>query len=123
MRHGPVHRFRQRPPLGDTSISDHAGISPCASYTLGRVGEHERRAMKTVILAAVSLLFAANLSAQEHAIETKQSTLTIHVGKTGMFSALGHEHEIRGAINSGSAETGAHPSVEVHVNARELKVI
>ena len=79
--------------------------------------------MKTVILAAVSLLFAANLSAQEHAIDTKQSTLTIHVGKAGMFSALGHEHEIRGAINRGSAETGAHPSVEVHVNARELKVI
>lgn len=79
--------------------------------------------MKTVILAAVSLLFTANLSAQEHSIDTKQSTLTIHVGKTGMFSALGHEHEIRGAISSGSAETGAHPRVEVHVNARALKVI
>src|SRR4030095_7358503 len=79
--------------------------------------------MSTIILAAVGLLFAANLSAQKHAIDTKQSTLTIHVGKAGMFSALGHEHEIRGAINSGSVETGAHTSVEVHVNARELKVI
>jgi polyisoprenoid-binding protein YceI len=83
----------------------------------------ERKAMKTAILAAVSLLFAADLSAQEHAIDTKQSTLTIHVGKAGMFSALGHEHEIRGTISGGSAETGAHPSVEVHVNARELTVI
>ena len=79
--------------------------------------------MKTVILAAVSFLFAANLSAQEHAIDTKRSTLTIHVGKTGAFSAFGHEHNIRGAIVSGSAETGAHPRVEVHVNARALKVI
>ena len=80
--------------------------------------------MKTIILAAVGLLFAANpLSAKGHAIDTKQSTLTIHVGKAGMLSALGHEHEIRGAINSGSVETGEHTSVEVHVDARELKVI
>ena len=79
--------------------------------------------MKTVILAAASFLLVANLSAQEHAIDTKHSTLTIHVGKTGAFSAFGHEHEIRGAIDRGSAETGAHPSVEVHVDARALKVI
>lgn len=79
--------------------------------------------MKTVILGAVSFLFAAGLLAQPQAIDTKQSTLTIRVGKTGLLSALGHEHEIRGAIHSGSADTGAHPSVEVHVKARELKVI
>src|SRR4029450_8584844 len=79
--------------------------------------------MSTIILATVGLLFAAKLSAQKHAIDTKLSTLTIHVGKAGVFSALGHEHEIRGAINSGSAGTGAHPSVEVHVNARALEVI
>jgi polyisoprenoid-binding protein YceI len=79
--------------------------------------------VKTFILAAVSFLFTGILFAQQHAIDTKQSTLTIRVGKAGVFSALGHEHEIRGAINSGSAETGAHPSVEVHVNARALEVI
>src|SRR5262245_23229843 len=82
-----------------------------------------RSAMKTVILAAASFLFVANLSAQEHAIDTKHSILTIHVGKTGAFSAFGHEHEGRGAIDRGSAETGAHPSVGVHVNARALNVI
>ena len=79
--------------------------------------------MKIIMPAAVSFLFAANLFAQQHAIDTKQSTLTIHVGKTGAFSGFGHEHEIRGAINSGSAETGAHPSVEVHVKAHALNVI
>jgi polyisoprenoid-binding protein YceI len=84
--------------------------------------------MKTILLGTLSLLFSASflatsLSAQERAIDAKKSTLTIHVGKAGMFSALGHEHEIRGVIDSGSAETGAHPSVEVHVNARALKVI
>jgi len=78
--------------------------------------------MKTII-PAVGLLFAATLSAKGHAIDTKQSTLTIHVGKAGVLSALGHDHEIRGAINSGRVETGEHTSVEVHVDARDLKVI
>jgi len=84
--------------------------------------------MKTILLGTISLLcsaglLATDLAAQERAIDTKQSTLTIHVGKAGMFSAFGHEHEIHGVIDSGSAETGAHPSVEVHVNAAALKVI
>lgn len=79
--------------------------------------------MKRVILAAASVLLAAHIHAGQQAIDTKQSTLTIHVGKTGALSAFGHEHEIRGAIERGSADTGEHPSVEVHVNARALKVI
>ena len=49
--------------------------------------------------------------------------LTIHVGKTGAFSGLGHEHEVRAPIHSGSADTGSHPAVEVHVDARALRVI
>jgi polyisoprenoid-binding protein YceI len=79
--------------------------------------------MKGVILTGASLLLATTVYAEQHAIDTKQSTLTIHVGKTGALSAFGHEHEIRGAIQNGSADTGEHPSVEVHVNARALKVI
>jgi len=79
--------------------------------------------MKAVILAAVSLLFATGVSAEQHPIDAQHSALTIHVGKAGALSAFGHEHEIRGAIASGSAETGAHPSVEVRVDARALRVI
>lgn len=84
--------------------------------------------MKTILVGTASLLFLAGvlapgLAAQERAIDTHQSTLTIHVGKAGMLSAFGHEHEIRGVIDRGTVETGAHPSVEVHVNARALKVI
>jgi hypothetical protein len=40
-------------------------------------------------------------------IDTQKSTLTIHVGKTGAFSALGHEHEVRAPIHSGVADTGS----------------
>ena len=63
------------------------------------------------------------VSAQQHNIDTQKSTLTIHVGKTGVLSGLGHEHEVRAPIHTGTADTGSHPSVEIHVNARDLRVI
>jgi len=76
-----------------------------------------------VFLAAASLMCVLGVSAQQHNIDTKKSTLTIHVGKTGAFSGLGHEHEVRAPIHSGTADTGSNPAVEIHVNARELRVI
>src|SRR3984957_10983687 len=78
--------------------------------------------MRTMFLAALSLLCAGGVSAQQHKIDTQKSTLTIHVGKTGALSAAGHEHEVRAPIR-GTADTGSHPAVEIHVNAAELRVI
>jgi polyisoprenoid-binding protein YceI len=75
-----------------------------------------------LIVSAMSLVCVSQVSAQQRNIDTQKSTLTIHVGKTGAFSALGHEHEIHAPIHSGTAEIGAHPAVEIHVNARELRV-
>src|SRR5450759_4917684 len=76
-----------------------------------------------LIVAAMSLVCVFGVSAQQRNIDTQKSTLTIRVGKTGAFSALGHEHEIHAPIHSGTADTGAHPAVEIHVNARELRVM
>src|SRR6202047_4712309 len=78
---------------------------------------------RSIFLAAASLFFVLDVSAQQHAIDTQKSTLTIHVGKTGAFSGLGHEHQVRAPIQSGTADTGAHPAVEIHVDARALRVI
>src|ERR1700684_4169756 len=77
---------------------------------------------RIVFLMGASLLWALSVNAQQHNVDTQKSTLTIHVGKTGAFSALGHEHEIHAPIHSGTADTGARPAVEIHVNARELRV-
>lgn len=77
---------------------------------------------RTMFLTIAIFLSALGLRAQQHNIDPKNSTITIHVGKTGMFSGLGHEHEITAPIHSGTAEEGSHPSVEVRVNARELRV-
>src|ERR1700722_13140429 len=76
-----------------------------------------------LVVAAMSLVGVFQVSAQQRNVDTQKSTLTIHVGKTGALSALGHEHEIHAPIHSGTAEIGAHPAVEIHVNARELRVI
>jgi hypothetical protein len=76
-----------------------------------------------VFIAAASLVCVPGVRAQQHDIDTHRSTLTIHVGKTGAFSGLGHEHEVIAPIHSGTADTGSRPTVEIHVNARELRVI
>src|SRR5271167_702796 len=78
---------------------------------------------RMVFLMAASLLWAHGVVAQQRSVDTQKSTLTIHVGKAGAFSALGHEHEVAAPIHSGTAETGAHPAVEIHVDARELRVV
>ena len=78
---------------------------------------------RTVFLAIVSLMCALGVSAQQRSIDTQKSTLTIHVGKTGMFSALGHEHEVRAPIQSGTANIGSRPEVEIVVDAAELRVL
>src|ERR1700721_1101748 len=78
---------------------------------------------RIVFLICGSLFCALAVNAQQHNVDTQNSTLTIHVGKTGAFSALGHEHQISAPIHSGTADTGPHPTVEIHVDARELRVI
>ena len=50
---------------------------------------------RTVFLAAATLVCVLGVNAQQHNIDAQKSTLTIHVGKTAAFSALGHEHEVR----------------------------
>jgi polyisoprenoid-binding protein YceI len=75
-----------------------------------------------LVLPAMSLICVFGVIAQQRNIDTQKSSLTIRVGKTGAFSAVGHEHEIHARIHSGTADTGARPAVEIHVNARELRV-
>jgi hypothetical protein len=78
---------------------------------------------RIIFLAAATLVCVLGGSAQQQSIHAQKFTLTIHIGKTGVFSGLGHEHEVRAPIHSGTAVTGSHPAVEIHVNARELHVI
>jgi polyisoprenoid-binding protein YceI len=78
---------------------------------------------RNVLVVAAILVCVLGLRAQQHDIDKEKSTLMIHVGKAGVFSSLGHEHEVRAPIQSGRADTGAHPEVEIHVDARALRVM
>jgi len=78
---------------------------------------------RPILLALATLLCTLAVPAQQRNIDTGKSTLTIHVGKTGIFSGLGHEHEVRAPIHGGTAELGTHPAVEIHIDARALQVI
>ena len=77
---------------------------------------------RTVFLTIMSLLCVSGLDAQQKTIDTQKSTMTIYVGKTGAFSALGHEHQVRAPIYSGTASSAKRPAVEIHVDARALRV-
>jgi polyisoprenoid-binding protein YceI len=78
---------------------------------------------RTILLTLASLLCTLASPAQQRSVDTDKSTITIHVGKTGILSGLGHEHEVRAPIHGGTAELGANPVVEIHVDARALQVI
>jgi polyisoprenoid-binding protein YceI len=74
------------------------------------------------ILAAAAFGLASSATAQQRSIDTQKSAITIHVGKTGLFSGFGHEHEITAAVKSGTVDTAAR-TVEFHVDARTMRVV
>ena len=72
------------------------------------------------VVAAVPLL--AQEKAQEMAIDTQRSTITIHVGKTGLLSAAAHEHTIDAPISSGTIRQSAAPHIEFTVETAKMTV-
>jgi len=61
-------------------------------------------------LAALPLM--AQDRAQERAIGTQRSTITIHVGESGLLSAAAHDHTINAPISSGSLRESPAPRVD-----------
>ncbi len=79
--------------------------------------------MKTRALAisAASLVWTAAAIAQQRAINIEKSVMVVRVYKAGIFSALGHDHEIAAPIAGGAVDTAAR-SVELRANAGALRV-
>ena len=65
---------------------------------------------------------AAFLCAQDKAIDIQRSTISIHVGKAGLFSVAGHEHWVEAPISSGVLNESAPPHVEFRVEAAKMQV-
>ena len=65
---------------------------------------------------------AALLTAQDKPIDVQRSTIAIHVGKAGLFSAAGHEHWVNAPIAEGILNDSDRPSVEFKVLAASMQV-
>jgi polyisoprenoid-binding protein YceI len=85
-----------------------------------------KRIACTVLVLAIGWLCLSHLAAADsdsRKIDGPHSTLTVRVYKSGFLSAFGHNHEIQAPIQSGEVKESDSPSVEVHVDARKLRVL
>jgi polyisoprenoid-binding protein YceI len=85
-----------------------------------------RRKRKTIFVLGVSgFLLAASvwLVSDDRAIDTEHSSLKIHVGKAGLFSAAGHDHWVTAPFAGGSFNDSDFPEVAFTVNARKLTLV
>jgi len=81
--------------------------------------------LRTVSLCAALLtvlLLPAQGRAQERALDTERSTITIHVGKSGLLSAAAHDHTIAAPISSGSLREAGAPHIEFVVETAKMTV-
>jgi len=73
-------------------------------------------------LLFIALTVLTSLPAAHKSIDVQRSTITIHVGKSGLFSAAGHEHWVNAPIASGVFNDTERPRVEFRVQAAKLEV-
>src|SRR3984885_15503040 len=78
-------------------------------------------ALCTAIVAAAPLL-AQEIAAQEKAIDTQRSTITIHVGKSGLSSAAAHDHIVDAPISDGTISESGTPHIEFRVETAKMSV-
>src|SRR5215470_15845894 len=79
-----------------------------------------RKSRALVILLSLTTATGAQ-AAQPMQIDTGKSVMKVHVFKSGLFSAFGHEHEIGAPIESGSFSQDP-PLVDLKVSAKKMRV-
>ncbi|HVP53862.1 MAG TPA: YceI family protein [Candidatus Eisenbacteria bacterium] len=87
----------------------------------------KRRRCTDLPLTGLCLLLGAVLTplsalAQQVAIDTAHSLVTVRVYKSGLFSALAHNHVIRAPIAAGSLDASARVT-EIAFNVTDMKVV
>ena len=77
------------------------------------------------VLLAISLALIGNsaLFAAQKEIDPDHSSLTIHVAKSGLLSAAGHEHTVMAPIEDGTIDDSQTAHVSFRVNAARLMVL
>src|SRR5580658_4871264 len=77
-------------------------------------------ALCTAIVAAAPVV--AQEKAQEEAIDAQRSTITIHVGKSGLLSAAAHDHTINAPISSGTLRESGTLHIDFIVETAKMTV-
>jgi polyisoprenoid-binding protein YceI len=83
--------------------------------------------VRAVLVGALALAaWTSARAADVYEVDPGTSTMTIHVGKAGLFSFAGHEHEVTAPIASGRIEADAadlaRSSVTLRFRAADLRV-
>jgi polyisoprenoid-binding protein YceI len=76
----------------------------------------------STLALCTTIVVAAPLVAQEKAIDTQRSTITIHVGKTGLLSGAAHDHTINAPISSGTIRESGTPHIEFAIETAKMTV-
>lgn len=82
-----------------------------------KIRKHPRCGLVIIFLGLV-----ASTSAQDHPIDTANSTLRVHVFKSGLFSGLGDNHDVEAPIVEGIINETA-SRVKFVVAAQRMKVL
>jgi YceI-like protein len=79
--------------------------------------------LRFVAFVGAVLMLPTALAAETHQIDTERSKLTVHVYKSGLFSAFADNHIIQAPIASGSLSDKEPLAVELVVRTSEMKVL
>lgn len=84
-----------------------------------------RRRNAIFVLGVTGFLLAASLwlESADRPIDIDHSTLKIHVGKAGLFSAAGHDHWVTAPFAGGSFDDSDLPQIAFTVDARKLTLV
>src|SRR5215469_1816 len=85
----------------------------------GRIG---RLAPVWLAVLSCGLFYGRLFASGPVEVDTERSMLRVRVYRTGLFSALGHNHEIRAPIQRGTFDEQTN-AVDLLVDARALRVV
>jgi len=79
--------------------------------------------VRKLCIPLLTLLLPLALSAADRPIDAARSKITIHVGKSGIFSAAGHEHEVSAPIAEGAIDASGDGHIWFRVEAAKMQVL
>ena len=78
---------------------------------------------RILLFTLMTLMGSPDVSAAQKEIDIDHNSLTIHVGKTGILAAAGHEHTVTAPIKNGNIDDGQPSHVSFSVDASRLVVL